>query len=52
MTMEKVNITWAGIAGLSAGCYLQMNGYQTQIFETHSVAQPVKATVQNLGLLT
>lgn len=23
----------AGIAGMSAGCYLQMNGYQTEIFE-------------------
>ncbi len=33
--MKKVNIIGAGIAGLSAGCYLQMNGYQTQIFEMH-----------------
>jgi len=32
-TMKKVNIVGAGIAGLSAGCYLQMNGYDTQIFE-------------------
>ena len=35
MTTKKVNIIGAGIAGLSAGCYLQMNGYQTQIFEMH-----------------
>ncbi|MEI6900341.1 MAG: NAD(P)/FAD-dependent oxidoreductase [Bacteroidota bacterium] len=32
----KVNIIGAGIAGLSAGCYLQMNGYETEIFEKHS----------------
>ena len=25
----------AGVAGLSAGCYGQMNGYRTQIFELH-----------------
>ena len=28
-------IIGAGIAGLSAGCYGQMNGYQTQVFEMH-----------------
>ena len=32
--MDKPTIIiGAGIAGLSAGCYLQMNGYQTRIFE-------------------
>ena len=25
----------AGIAGLAAGCYAQMNGYRTEIFEMH-----------------
>jgi phytoene dehydrogenase-like protein len=35
--MKKVNIVGAGIAGLSAGCYLQMNGYDTQIFEAHNL---------------
>ncbi|MBN1291747.1 MAG: NAD(P)/FAD-dependent oxidoreductase [Candidatus Latescibacteria bacterium] len=34
---QKVNIIGAGIAGLSAGCYLQMNGYDTEIFELHTV---------------
>jgi phytoene dehydrogenase-like protein len=29
-------IIGAGIGGLAAGCYAQMNGYQTQIFEQHS----------------
>ena len=34
--MEKsIIIIGAGIAGLSAGCYSQMNGYHTQIFEMH-----------------
>jgi len=34
--MEKsVIIIGAGIAGLSAGCYGQMNGYRTSIFEMH-----------------
>jgi phytoene dehydrogenase-like protein len=28
-------IVGAGIAGLAAGCYAQMNGYRTQIFELH-----------------
>lgn len=32
----KINIIGAGVAGLSAGCYLQMNGFDTVIFERHS----------------
>jgi len=28
--MKKVTIVGAGIAGLSAGCYLQMNRYDTR----------------------
>ena len=35
--MEKsIIIIGAGIAGLSAGCYGQMNGYRTRIFEMHT----------------
>jgi phytoene dehydrogenase-like protein len=30
-------IIGAGIAGLAAGCYAQMNGYRTQIFELHDL---------------
>ena len=30
---EKVVIIGAGVAGLSCGCYLQMNGIQTEILE-------------------
>ncbi|MGC1376733.1 MAG: NAD(P)/FAD-dependent oxidoreductase [Anaerolineales bacterium] len=33
---KSIIIIGAGIAGLSAGCYGQMNGYQTQIFELHT----------------
>lgn len=32
---KSIIIIGAGIAGLSAGCYGQMNGYHTQIFELH-----------------
>jgi phytoene dehydrogenase-like protein len=32
---ESIIIIGAGIAGLSAGCYGQMNGYSTQVFELH-----------------
>lgn len=32
---KSIIIIGAGITGLSAGCYGQMNGYQTQIFEMH-----------------
>ena len=32
----KINIIGAGVAGLSAGCYLQMNGFETEIFERHT----------------
>ncbi len=34
---KKVIIIGAGIAGLSNGCYLQMNHYETEIFELHSI---------------
>lgn len=36
--MEKsIIIIGAGIAGLAAGCYAQMNGYRSQIFELHDI---------------
>jgi phytoene dehydrogenase-like protein len=34
---KKIIIIGAGIAGLSAGCYAQMNGYDTTIFEMHNL---------------
>jgi len=33
---NSVIIIGAGIAGLSAGCYAQMNGFRTRIFEMHT----------------
>ena len=38
MAQKRIAIIGAGIAGLSAGCYLQMNGYETEVFELHSIA--------------
>jgi phytoene dehydrogenase-like protein len=32
----KVNIIGGGISGLAVGCYLQMNGFDTEIFEMHN----------------
>jgi phytoene dehydrogenase-like protein len=32
---ESIIIIGAGVAGLAAGCYGQMNGYRTAIFEMH-----------------
>jgi phytoene dehydrogenase-like protein len=34
---NSVIIIGAGISGLSVGCYLQMNGYETQIYELNSI---------------
>lgn len=34
---SKVIIIGSGIAGLSAGCYLQMNGFDTEIHELHNL---------------
>jgi len=35
---KKILIIGGGIAGLSAGCYARMNGYDTEIFEMHTIA--------------
>jgi phytoene dehydrogenase-like protein len=37
MKKKKIIIIGAGISGLCAGCYLQMNGYDTEIFELHNI---------------
>lgn len=34
---KSILIIGAGVAGLAAGCYAQMNGYQSQIFELHNI---------------
>ncbi len=36
MSKKSIIIIGAGLAGLSAGCYAQMNGYESRIFEHHS----------------
>lgn len=37
MQQQKAIIIGAGISGLCAGCYLQMNGFEVHIFEKHSL---------------
>jgi len=37
MAEKSIVIIGAGIGGLATGCYAQMNGYRTQIFEMHTV---------------
>jgi phytoene dehydrogenase-like protein len=36
-TSDDIIIIGAGIAGMAAGCYAQMNGYNTKIFEMHNL---------------
>ena len=36
-TKPDIIIIGAGIAGLAAGCYAQMNGYNTLIFDLHTI---------------
>ena len=37
MSGKSILIIGAGIAGLSAGCYAQMNGYRSEIYEMHNL---------------
>lgn len=37
MAAKSLIIIGAGVAGLAAGCYAQMNGYRSQIFELHTI---------------
>ena len=37
INMKKIVIIGGGIAGLSAGCYAKMNGYDAHIFEMHNL---------------
>ena len=37
LTDKTIIIIGSGIGGLSAGCYAQMNGFNTQIFEMHNL---------------
>ena len=40
MTEKSLIIIGAGLAGLSTGCYAQMNGYQSHIFEHYAAFLP------------
>ena len=46
---KKVIVIGGGLAGLSAGCYAAMNGFETQIFEHHAVPGGVAATWKRGG---
>ena len=37
MKDRSIAIIGAGVAGLATGCYAQMNGYHTQIFDMHGL---------------
>jgi len=37
MTGKSIIIIGAGAAGLSAGCYAQMNGFRSTIYELHTL---------------
>ena len=34
---KSLIVIGAGIAGLAAGCYAQMNGYRSQILDLHTI---------------
>lgn len=48
--MEKsIIIIGAGISGLSAGCYAQMNGYKSEIYELHNLPGGLCTSWQRKG---
>ena len=49
MAEKSMVIIGAGLAGLSTGCYAQMNGYRSHIFEHHTVPGGVAATWKRQG---
>lgn len=51
MAAKSIIIVGAGLAGLSAGCYAQMNGYRGHIFESHSKPGGVAAWWERKGYL-
>ena len=50
-TPRSVIIIGAGIAGLSAGCYAQMNGLRSQIFELHRIPGGLCTSWRHRGYL-
>jgi phytoene dehydrogenase-like protein len=51
MREKSVIIIGAGLAGLSVGCYAQMNGYHTHILEHHTTPGGVAACWRRKGYL-
>lgn len=49
MTERSIIIIGAGLAGLSTGCYAQMNGYQSHIFEHHTMPGGVATAWKRKG---
>jgi len=49
MSEGTVAIVGAGLGGLSAGCYGQMSGFRTHIFEMHTLPGGVCATWRRKG---
>jgi phytoene dehydrogenase-like protein len=51
MRDRSIAIIGAGVAGLAAGCYAQMNGYRTHIFEMHGLPGGVCTSWRRDGYL-
>ena len=51
MDEKKINIIGAGISGLCAGCYLQMNGFHSEIFELHNIPGGLCTAWQRKGYM-
>lgn len=49
MQKNKVIIIGGGYAGLAAGCYLQMNGFETKILEKDSICGGISVAWQRKG---
>ncbi len=48
---RSIIIIGAGVAGLAAGCYAQMNGYRSQIFELHNLPGGLCTTWERKGYI-
>jgi phytoene dehydrogenase-like protein len=51
MKETSIAIIGGGVAGLATGCYAQMNGYQTQIYEMHALPGGVCTSWQRDGYI-
>ncbi len=51
MTERSIAIVGAGVAGLATGCYAQMNGYRTHIFEAHTLSGGVCTSWRRRGYI-